>query len=730
MASSLVKKVTLKIVADDGDSEAKLDKITAKAEELKRLHPDLQVKVDSAAASAKHAVLRKELKDTAKAADDSQVGLKGRLMALGSTASVVSGLGDVFGVFSKDASMGTKVMSGFSLATGLLEAPMAGLVVGVGGLASGLAAAGIGLGIFGAVAKGVLTSATGAVTAYFTASSATGKTATADWKKYQQQMALLTPAQQGVARSMIGMKQSWQDFVSANTSGVAKIMSQGLGLLPKVFQSMQPFMAPVEKALGGLVTQLGHGLDSSGFKSFIDVMAKNSGPAITKLGDAIGHIAVGIGGVLKAFMPFAQTMLSGLDRITAAFARWGSTLTQHSGFQSLVSMAKADMPYVIQIVKNLGSAFVHLGGSMTGLSSFSNSKMLLQIATPLSQLVNYLSKANPALLRMALYGIAAGGAMKKISPAVTGIKDGVQIIQGMTAGFRDASAAATLAADGTKEFTLGTKIAAAATKVWTGIQAAFDLVMDANPIALVVIAIALLVAAIVLLVVKCKPFREFWIKLWHDAQRILGDAVDWIRSHWKLLPAIILGPIGLVVSIVITHFTQIRNGAVRLVTSVVGFFRALPGRILGAVGNLGSLLLRAGENLVMGLVHGIESVASAPVHAMESIVGDIRNLLPFSPAKKGPLSGSGSPDLAGRKIPLMLAGGIRSTTPAVSSAATAMAGAAVTHPGAGRGSGAAAGGEIILRIEGNDQSIVNALVLALRRDIRIKGGNVQTVLGH
>ncbi|HEX2881439.1 MAG TPA: hypothetical protein VHO25_18045, partial [Polyangiaceae bacterium] len=51
----------------------------------------------------------------------------------------------------------------------------------------------------------------------------------------------------------------------------------------------------------------------------------------------------------------------------------------------------------------------------------------------------------------------------------------------------------------------------------------------------------------------------------------------------------------------------------------------------------GYSLFDAGSNIVNTIVQGITSMASAPVDAMMRIVGKIRNLLPFSPAKEGPL---------------------------------------------------------------------------------------------
>jgi hypothetical protein len=757
MASTMVKKVMLKIVADDGDSEAKLDKITAKADELGRLHPDIKVRIDTAAAGAKLAVLKHELKDAASAADEKS-GLASKLGLLSTRArdsgSSILGLSDLMGAASADASMGSRAMSGFGAATGLLEAPMSGLIVGVGGLAAGLTSAGIGAAAFGLVAKSAISNVTPAVSAYETALNTSGKAAKTAMTQYQQYMGALSGPQREMARSMISAEGAWNNFVSSNTSGVSKIMSQGLGLLPKLIGSLQPFMAPVEHALHGIITDLGHGLDSSGFKSFIDAMAKASGPMLTDLAGSIGHVIVGIGGILKAFLPMSGTMMGGLDKITAKFAHWGATLTSHSGFQALVSMAKQDMPYVISIVKNLGGAFIHLGGSMTGLSTFANSKMLLQLADPLAKLVNYLSKANPALLRMGLYALAAHSAFGKLSPAITGIKDGVQIVQGISAGFQDAGNAAVLAADGTKEFTLGTKIAAAATKIWTGVQAAFDAVMDANPIVLVVAAIALLAIGITLLVLKCKPFREFWIRLWGDVEKAAIGAwhfldndvihpimkgvdllVGFVRTHWKLLATIIatvlLGPVAGLVVFVATHWQQIRSLTLRLVGDVVGFFRALPGRIMGVLSSLPGQMLSFGGHIIMMLAKGIAGAAGSVISSIGSIAGSILDHIPHSPAKKGPLSGSGSPDLAGRKIGLMLAGGMRSSSPEVMAAAAQMAGAAAIHGGSYRPGGSSGGGDLVLRIEGTNQGLVGALVLALRNDIRVHGGgNVQRYLGH
>jgi TP901 family phage tail tape measure protein len=51
----------------------------------------------------------------------------------------------------------------------------------------------------------------------------------------------------------------------------------------------------------------------------------------------------------------------------------------------------------------------------------------------------------------------------------------------------------------------------------------------------------------------------------------------------------------------------------------------------------GFSLYDAGANILRTLVSGIKSMAAAPVEAMRGVVQKLRNLLPFSPAKDGPL---------------------------------------------------------------------------------------------
>lgn len=124
--------------------------------------------------------------------------------------------------------------------------------------------------------------------------------------------------------------------------------------------------------------------------------------------------------------------------------------------------------------------------------------------------------------------------------------------------------------------------------------------------------------------------------------------------------------------------------------------RALPGKIVSAVGNLGALLVNAGRNVVQGLIDGIRSRFGGLADAARQMAGTIRAFLPFSPAKVGPLSGSGAPYRSGQIIASDMAAGVHSQLPKVAGAGAELAGVfGVGGSGIGLGARAAASGGLV-----------------------------------
>lgn len=118
-------------------------------------------------------------------------------------------------------------------------------------------------------------------------------------------------------------------------------------------------------------------------------------------------------------------------------------------------------------------------------------------------------------------------------------------------------------------------------------QAALNLIMETNPIILIMTAII----AVILLVVM------HWNSLKNTVRNVFEDIKNFISDHMGLILGIILGPIG----ILIAHWSTVRTFFKNLIDDIVSFFAGLPDRAIKAVGNIGSRI----GNDIKGALHAI-----------------------------------------------------------------------------------------------------------------------------
>jgi TP901 family phage tail tape measure protein len=150
--------------------------------------------------------------------------------------------------------------------------------------------------------------------------------------------------------------------------------------------------------------------------------------------------------------------------------------------------------------------------------------------------------------------------------------------------------------------------------------------------------------------------------LWGVIRSAFNAAVSFIQSAISKIVSAANGVAGFV-NTIRGHFQNAVNAVRGKIDEVTSFVRGLPGRITGAIGNLGSLLYNAGQNVISGLINGITSRLGALRAKAGEAASAIRDSLPFSPAKEGPLSGQGDPTIAGGKIVNMVAKGMKERLP-------------------------------------------------------------------
>lgn len=157
-------------------------------------------------------------------------------------------------------------------------------------------------------------------------------------------------------------------------------------------------------------------------------------------------------------------------------------------------------------------------------------------------------------------------------------------------------------------------------------------------------------------------FVGTYIKAWGD------DLFIWVGTFVLGLVDAIGSAIGWIITKLLEGTAAVAVWIHDRIFDVIDFFKSIPDQIGDAVGNLLGTLYQAGRNLIQGLINGVKSMFGSLGGAMSAAVQIIRDFLPFSPAKEGPLSGKGDPLLAGQKIVERIATGIEMEGPALSSA--------------------------------------------------------------
>jgi len=163
--------------------------------------------------------------------------------------------------------------------------------------------------------------------------------------------------------------------------------------------------------------------------------------------------------------------------------------------------------------------------------------------------------------------------------------------------------------------------------------------------------------------------------VWGVAWAIIKGVVETV---WNVIKTIvddtfheILDIVGIILDLLTGHWHQAWEDMKALVSTVLNETVDVIGEILRG---LVSTMYNAGVAAIMGLVHGIESVAGDVKSAIGGIAHDIAGAIGLSPAEYGPLSGSGAPEIRGRHFSEALAQGIISGRAAVQGAIRSLSG--------------------------------------------------------
>ncbi|MFF8299595.1 hypothetical protein ACF07M_30105 [Streptomyces globisporus] len=276
--------------------------------------------------------------------------------------------------------------------------------------------------------------------------------------KYQAELAKLTPAARGTFDAFMSLRTAFTAWSESLQPQVMPLFTRALLGLKNSLPGLTPFVLAAAKAIGVLQDRVSAGFKSPWWQEFKKDLAGSTGPAIEGLGVSFGRIFKGMAGIVQAFLPHMDSISRRMQEITGRFATWGTSLKGSEKFEGFLAYSSRMGPVLAKSVGEIGSAFYQMAKAVAPLSG-PVLKALGAVASAIAEIAREL----PWLIQL-FYAVWV------------------------------------------------------ATKLWTLAMIAFNLVMAANPITLIIIAVVALVAAVVYAYKNFETFRNIVNAAWAGIQ--------------------------------------------------------------------------------------------------------------------------------------------------------------------------------------------------------------------
>ncbi|MEV8480316.1 phage tail tape measure protein, partial [Streptomyces sp. NPDC051173] len=249
---------------------------------------------------------------------------------------------------------------------------------------------------------------------------------------------------------------------------------------------------------------------------------KAGGPSAQTFNDAMKKMMGGATGLNTALMLGGDNMSSFKANVAAVGAAG-----QHAG-KDIEGWARTQQTFnfqISQLKERVQVAAITIG---------------TQLIPVVSAVIGFFTQYQGVTLALAtVIGVVLTAAVIRFSTSA---------VVGAVAGVKEIGTALVGAGQAIRAFATSERVAAAASAILTGAQAALDAVLDANPIVLIVLAVIALIAALIYAYQHCARFRAIVqaafegvkiaaVLVWHALQAVWNGIVVGVQWLWHALQA-------------------------------------------------------------------------------------------------------------------------------------------------------------------------------------------------
>lgn len=356
-----------------------------------------------------------------------------------------------------------------------------------------------------------------------------------------------------------GMLSVMAPAVAASMKVLGAIMGAIGGLLPVIGKLASAFataLAPVIRSLMGAFKAL---------EPSILVIGKVLGALAGAVLTSISGVLTTLGNLIKATAPAFTALAKAISNVFTVMENRGVLFDLEN---AIISVVPALGKFVTALVKGLVPILPMVIGFLSTLAGILTQAMTAALAAllpPLTRLVTSLTQGLAQVLPVILPLITQFAALLTAGLAAV-ISEIASALDAIISAIPPAVLGAIVTAIGA--IVLGMK-------AWAAIQGILNVLMDANPIGLIIVAIGALVIAIVEVV-----------KHWHAIETAFRDVwnhiLAFIKAWWPLLLGVVTGGLGLVVALVVKYHQQIWNAIQSAWNAAFSFVKSILDKIVSA----------------------------------------------------------------------------------------------------------------------------------------------------